>query len=61
MDSHISYYSFLVVWPIYDGYSYGLTLSNPIFRPPAYSPGLISLGGKKVGGLLVIILQFQNT
>jgi hypothetical protein len=35
-----------------------LTLSNPIFMPTAYSPALISLGGKEVGGLLVIILQF---
>jgi hypothetical protein len=34
-----------------------LTLSNPIFLTPAYSPALI-LGGKEVGGLLVIILQF---
>jgi hypothetical protein len=34
-----------------------LTLSNPIFLPTAYSPALV-LGGKEVGGLLVIILQF---
>jgi hypothetical protein len=32
-----------------------LTLSNPIFLPTTYSP---VLGGKEVGGLLVIILQF---
>jgi hypothetical protein len=35
-----------------------LTLSNPIFLPTAYSPVLFVLGGKEVGGLLVIILQF---
>jgi hypothetical protein len=35
-----------------------LTLSNPIFLPTAYSQALIVLGGKEVGGLLVIILQF---
>jgi hypothetical protein len=36
----------------------GLSLSNPIFLPTAYSPALFVLGGKEVGGLLVIILQF---
>jgi hypothetical protein len=34
-----------------------LTLSNPILLPTAYSPAFV-LGGKEVGGLLVIILQF---
>jgi hypothetical protein len=34
-----------------------LTVSNPIFLPTAYSPLLFVLGGKEVGGLLVIILQ----
>jgi hypothetical protein len=35
-----------------------LILSNPIFLSTAYSPALIFLGVKEVGGLLVIILQF---
>jgi hypothetical protein len=53
-----------------------LTLSNPIFLPPAYSPVLIYfwrergwwitynyqllfiLGGKEVGGLLIIISSY---
>jgi hypothetical protein len=34
------------------------TLSNPIFLPLAYPQLLFVLGGKEVGGLLVIILQF---
>jgi hypothetical protein len=39
-------------------YDWMLTLSNPIILPPTYSPFLFILGGKEVGGLLVIILQF---
>jgi hypothetical protein len=35
-----------------------LTLCNPIFLLTVYSPALICLGDKEVGGLLVIILQF---
>jgi hypothetical protein len=35
-----------------------LTLSNPIFLPPPYSPALIYFGQERVAGLLVIILQF---
>jgi hypothetical protein len=38
-----------VIWQV--------NLSNPIFLPTAYSSALV-LGGKEVGGLLVIILQF---
>jgi hypothetical protein len=38
--------------------SRGLTLSNPIFLPTASPQLLFVLGGKEVGGLLVIILQF---
>jgi hypothetical protein len=34
------------------------TLSNPIFLPCVYPQLLFILGGKEVGGLLVIILQF---
>jgi hypothetical protein len=37
------------------------TISNPIFLPIAYSPALFVLGGKEVGGLLVIILQLKKT
>jgi hypothetical protein len=36
----------------------GLTLSNPIFLPTAYTQLLYVLGGKEFGGVLVIILQF---
>jgi hypothetical protein len=35
-----------------------LTLSNPIFMPTACPQLLFVWGGKEVGGLLVIILQF---
>jgi hypothetical protein len=35
-----------------------LTLSNPIFCQPHNPQLLFVLGGKEVGGLLVIILQF---
>jgi hypothetical protein len=43
---------------IFYGWTTVLTLSNPIFLPPAYPQLLFILGGKEVGGLLVIILQF---
>jgi hypothetical protein len=35
-----------------------LTLSNPIFLPPAYSPAIIYFGLERGWWLLVIILQF---
>jgi hypothetical protein len=43
---------------MYKGQSEQLTLSNPIFCHPHTPQLLFILGGKEVGGLLVIILQF---
>jgi hypothetical protein len=37
-----------------------LTLSNPIFCHPHTPQLLFILGGKEVGGILVIILQFEK-
>jgi hypothetical protein len=38
--------------------SYILTLSNPIFLPPTYSPALIYFGRERGWWVTLIILQF---